>query len=101
MGQVLEEMPPLEGNRLLAFVDGNHRFQPTVRYMRWIVERAGRVPGREAVVVMDDIYWSREMGQAWKEVISWPEVRVSIDLFHMGILLLRKDLSKTDLKIKF
>lgn len=125
MGQVLEEMPPLEGNRLLAFVDGNHRFEPTVRYMKWIVERAGpisagesgdmaghasgreegkragRVPGREAVVVMDDIYWSREMGQAWKEVISWPEVRVSIDLFHMGILLLRKDLSKTDLKIKF
>ena len=101
MGQVLEEMPPAEGNRLLAFVDGNHRFEPTVRYMRWILDRAGNRDGDEAVVVMDDITWSKEMGQAWKEIISWPEVRVSIDLFHMGILLLRRDLSKTDLKIKF
>ena len=50
---------------------------------------------------MDDIYWSRGMQRAWKEVSSWPEVQVSIDLFHMGVLLLRKDLTKTKIKIKF
>ena len=52
-------------------------------------------------IIMDDIYWSKEMYLAWKEVISWPEVRVSIDLYRLGILLLRKDLNKAHVKIKF
>jgi predicted O-methyltransferase YrrM len=76
-------MPELTG-RFLAFVDANHRQEATVRYLRILVDRAGK----EALIVMDDIYWSRGMYRAWREVISWPEVRVSIDLFHMGILLL-------------
>ena len=80
-----------------VYLDGNHRYEPTLRYIRWILGRAGE----EAVIVVDDIYWSKGMQQAWKEIIRWPEVRVSIDLFHMGILLFRKDLAKTTLKMKF
>ena len=57
--------------------------------------------GEEAVIVMDDIYWSKGMHRAWKEISGWPEVRVSLDLFHMGILLLRRDLHKRKIKIKF
>lgn len=93
----LEEIMPLVPGRFLAFVDGNHHFEPTVDYVRNLVGRAGE----EAVIVMDDIYWSRDMYRAWREIISWPEVRVSVDLFHMGILLLRKDLNKREIKIKF
>jgi len=81
----------------MAFVDGNHRYESTVEYVRRLLGKAGE----ESVIVMDDIYWSRGMHRAWEEVISWPEVRVSIDLFHMGILLLRKDLTKTKIKVKF
>ncbi len=102
MEEKLEElMLVLEGEgrtgRFVAFVDGNHRYEPTVNYVKKLIERAGE----EAVIIMDDIYWSRGMHRAWKEVISWPEVRVSIDLYHMGILLLRRDLSKALLKVKF
>jgi len=89
-------LPSLEG-RMVVFLDANHQYEPTIRYTRLLLEKLEE----EAVVVMDDIYWSRGMYRAWKEVIAWPEVRVSIDLFHMGILLLRKDLDKTHLKIKF
>jgi predicted O-methyltransferase YrrM len=97
MEQKLEEILPLLPARFVAFVDGNHHYKPTVNYVRELVSRAGD----EALIVMDDIYWSRGMNRAWKEVCSWPEVRVSIDLFHSGILLLRKDLHKTNFKIKF
>ena len=97
MEEKLEEILPLIPERFVAFVDGNHHYEPTVAYVRKLVERAGE----EAVIVMDDIYWSRGMQRAWKEVCSWPEVQVSIDLFHMGILLLRKDIHKTEIKIKF
>jgi hypothetical protein len=83
--------------KYLAYLDGNHRYEPTIRYVKSLIGRAGE----ETVIVMDDIYWSREMHGAWKELTSWPEIRVSIDLFHMGILLLRKDLHPAHFKIKF
>jgi len=97
MDQVLDTLRSGVSGRILAFVDGNHLYGPTLRYLRWILDQAGE----EAVVVMDDIYWSKGMFRAWQEIISWPEIRVSINLFQMGILLLRRDLNKADLKIKF
>jgi predicted O-methyltransferase YrrM len=97
MGEKLDEILPLLPGKFLAYVDGNHHYEPTISYLKSLIGRAGE----EAIIVMDDIYWSREMHRAWKEVISWPEVRVSIDLFHMGVLLLRKDLQTAHLKIKF
>jgi len=99
-GDVDQQMQDLAGEipgRFLAFVDANHKYEPTIRYVRLLLRRAGE----EAIIVMDDIYWSKGMNQAWEEIISWPDVRVSIDLFHMGILLLRKDLHKTHFRIKF
>lgn len=97
MDQKLNGLIPEFKGRFIAFVDANHRFGPTVQYVKSMVTSAGG----EAVIIMDDIYWSKGMNRAWKEVISWPGVRVSIDLYHMGILLLREDLHKEQLKIKF
>lgn len=97
MDEKLADILPLIPGRFLAYVDGNHHYEPTVSYVKSLMERAGE----EAVIILDDIHWSKGMNRAWKEVISWPETRVSIDLFHMGILLLRKDLHHEQLKIKF
>lgn len=97
MDEKLGEILPLLPGRFLAYVDGNHHYDPTVSYVKSLMERAGE----EAVIILDDIYWSRGMHRAWLEIISWPETRVSIDLFHMGILLLRKDLQSAHLKVKF
>ncbi len=92
----VEELATLLPGRFLAFVDANHKYEPTLRYLRILISATGE----ESVIIMDDIYWSKGMCRAWNEVISWPEVRLSLDLFHMGILLLRKDLNKSHLKIK-
>jgi predicted O-methyltransferase YrrM len=97
MGERLDHLQPRIKGRFVAFVDGNNQYIATLAYVRKLLEAAGE----EAIIIMDDIYWSKEMYEAWKEVISWPEVRVSIDLYQMGILLLRPDLDKADIKIKF
>ena len=97
MEEKLADILPLLPPRFLAFVDGNHQYKPTLDYVGKLVERSGE----EGIIIMDDIYWSVGMQQAWKEIIAWPEIRVSIDLFHMGVLLLREDLPKTEIKIKF
>jgi predicted O-methyltransferase YrrM len=97
MEEKLADILPLLPPRFLAFVDGNHQYKPTLDYVGKLVERSGE----EGIIIMDDIYWSVGMQQAWKEIVAWPEIRVSIDLFHMGVLLLREDLPKTEIKIKF
>jgi len=97
MDEKLDELLPVIKGRFVAFVDGNHEHEPTLQYVKALVDCAGD----EALIIVDDIYWSKGMYNAWKEIIEWPEVRVNIDLFQMGILLLRKDLHKARLIIKF
>jgi predicted O-methyltransferase YrrM len=97
MEEKLDEIMPLLPPRFVAFIDGNHHYEPTVAYVERLLERAGD----EAVIVMDDIYWSRGMNRAWKELVTRSEVNVSLDLFHMGILLIKKGVQKKNYKIKF
>lgn len=65
-----------------AFIDGNHRKEPTLRYFRQLMEqRSG-----QAVFVFDDIHWSREMEAAWEEIKASPEIKLTADLFFVGIV---------------
>jgi predicted O-methyltransferase YrrM len=70
-----------------ALVDGNHRKEPTLAY----VERLIPFLGDHSILVLDDIHWSRPMQEAWEQVKCRPEVRCTIDLFRMGIVLFRND----------
>lgn len=76
-----------------VLIDGNHRYEPTINYARQLID----VMAGAGVIVFDDIYWSEGMKNAWEEIISWPEVRLSINLFQFGIIFLETDTPKTDL----
>ena len=80
-----------------AFIDGNHRYEPTIAYFEMLLKKATN----ESVFVFDDIYWSEGMMKAWKEIIARPEVTVSIDLYRMGIIFFRKESTKEDFVVKF
>ncbi|WP_291720133.1 O-methyltransferase [Bernardetia sp.] len=80
-----------------VFLDANHRYQPTINYFHQILEKSHN----ETVIVLDDIHWSREMEQAWKEIIEHPKVTVSIDLFQLGLVFLRKEQAKQHFKLRF
>jgi predicted O-methyltransferase YrrM len=69
-----------------VFFDANHRYAPTVRYFNWCLEKADE----NSIFVFDDIYWSPEMKKAWEEIKRHQSVRLSIDLFFIGILFFRK-----------
>jgi predicted O-methyltransferase YrrM len=71
----------------LAFVDGNHRKIPTLRYFQQLL----RVSTDSTILIFDDIHWSSEMEAAWAAIKSDPAVTLTIDLFFIGIVLLRKD----------
>jgi predicted O-methyltransferase YrrM len=81
-----------------AFIDGNHRREPAERYFHLLLEKINN----NSILVFDDIHWSREMEEAWKNILSHPSVRCSIDLFFLGIVFFRQELrEKQHFTIRF
>ena len=80
-----------------VYIDGNHRFAPTLNYFEMCLPYLHD----ESFIIFDDINWSEEMKQAWKEIIKHPSVRISIDLYMMGIVFFNPGFSKEDFKIRY
>ncbi len=80
-----------------VFFDANHRKEATLNYFKQCLPKSHA----KSVFVIDDIYWSKEMTQAWKEIKRHPEVRVTIDMFFYGIVLFDTDLQKEDYTLFF
>jgi predicted O-methyltransferase YrrM len=70
-----------------AFIDGNHRQEPTERYFLQLLSKINN----DSILVFDDIHWSREMEAAWNTIKNNPAVTCSIDLFFIGIVFFRKE----------
>jgi predicted O-methyltransferase YrrM len=73
-----------------ALIDANHRYEPTIKYFNWLSMRMAD----RSVMVIDDIYYSEEMGRAWAELKKHELVYGSIDLFRCGILFFDLALNK-------
>jgi predicted O-methyltransferase YrrM len=70
-----------------AFVDGNHRKEPTLNYFYQLVN----ISKPSTILVFDDIHWSAEMEQAWNEIKQHLDVTLTIDLFFIGLVFFRKE----------
>ncbi len=81
--KVLQGMPGVD----LAFVDGNHRKEPTLQYFQQLLAKSHE----HTILIFDDIHWSADMEEAWAEIQSHPSVTLTIDLFFIGIVFLRKE----------
>lgn len=82
----------------LAFIDGNHRKQPTLDYFNAFLQKVNE----HSILIFDDIHWSLEMEEAWEEIKSNEAVQYSIDLFFIGLVFFRKDFKrKQDFVIRF
>lgn len=55
----------------LAFIDGHHIEDPTLRYHGWVREHAAP----QGVIVHDDIDWSAGMRAAWSRIVAEEQCR--------------------------
>jgi predicted O-methyltransferase YrrM len=90
---VLNSVSSLE----MVFIDGNHRKDPTINYFKQCLSNVSN----EMIIIFDDIHWSEEMEEAWREVCSHPAVTLSLDLFFMGFVFFRKELTEQHFIIRF
>ena len=55
----------------------------------------------ESVVIIPHIYASKEAITQWKSLIKENSVRMSIDLFFIGLLFFRKELTRQNFRLRF
>lgn len=81
-----------------AFIDGNHRYEPTVSYFNQLLLHIHN----DSILVFDDIHWSKEMEQVWEAIKNNEKVRCTIDLFFIGIVFFRQEFrEKQNFAIRF
>ncbi len=87
-----------EQNNTYDFIyfDGNHQKEATLNYFEKLLPTANN----ESVFIFDDIYWSKQMTEAWEIIKKHPRVTVTIDTFFWGIVFFRKEQAKEHFTIR-
>jgi predicted O-methyltransferase YrrM len=80
---LLEQLPYLD----LAYIDGNHRYEPTINYFHQFLEKHHN----DTIMIFDDIHWSAEMEKAWEEIKQHEAVRCTVDIFLLGFAFFRSE----------
>ncbi|MEL7531531.1 MAG: class I SAM-dependent methyltransferase [Bacteroidota bacterium] len=80
-----------------VFVDGNHRYEPTIAYFERLLPHMQE----GGIIVFDDINWSAEMQAAWQEIIAQPAVTLSFDLYVMGICFIHRPEPKAHIRVPY
>ncbi len=89
----LEEIKNID----LAFIDGNHQENPTITYFEEILKYANN----DSIFIFDDIHWSKGMENAWEYIKAHKKTTLTIDLFFVGIVFIKSELSKENFTIRF
>lgn len=73
-----------------ALIDATHTYEGTISYFNQILPYVHK----GSILAIADIHWSKEMNQAWEEIKTLPEVRLSLDFYECGILFFDEDIAK-------
>jgi predicted O-methyltransferase YrrM len=81
----------------LVFLDGNHRKEPVLNYFNQVADMSDN----NSVVIIDDIYSSWEMAEAWREIKNHKNVTVTVDIFRMGIVFFREGMNHFNYVVRY
>jgi predicted O-methyltransferase YrrM len=79
-----------------VFFDGNHNKKSTINYFKQCLPFINN----NTIFIFDDIHQSDDMEEAWDTIKNHLSVKITIDLFHMGIVVFKKELSKQNFFVR-
>ncbi|WP_366140195.1 class I SAM-dependent methyltransferase [uncultured Polaribacter sp.] len=78
------------------YFDGNHTKEATLKYFETCLSTIHN----NSFFIFDDIYWNKEMCEAWKIIKNHTKVSVTVDVFYFGLVFFRKEQAKEHFKIR-
>jgi len=81
----------------LIYIDGDHRGKALLKYLQ-ILDNFSH---DDTIFVLDDIRWSKDMLQAWNDIIVNTNFHLTLDLFKMGIIVKKSSKEKEHFVLKF
>jgi len=91
--QLLPAIAPID----LVYIDGDHTYMGTLKYVNLLKNHMST----EGVMVLDDIYWSKEMERAWSEIIMDEQVKASIDIYSKGFVFFSSEIETESRHFKY
>ena len=86
--KVIDGISPLG----LAYLDGNHTYEATMRYFENLLKHSDE----KTVLVFDDIYWSAGMTKAWQRIKEHSAVRQTLDLYYFGLVFFNENFKQKE-----
>ena len=90
---VLENIDKID----ILFLDANHCCEAVLNYFEQCIAKIHN----NTILIIDDIYWSKDMAQAWEMIKKHEKVSSTIDLFQLGIVFFYTDLPKKHYRMRF
>ncbi len=79
-------------------IDGNHTYKATIQYFNKLIANNCH---NKTILIFDDIYWSKGMTQAWKEIKKSSKTTLTLDFCKLGIAFLNPGLSKQNFVVRY
>lgn len=93
LGPILQKIDKVD----FALIDANHTYSGTIDAYQQIRSKIKPT----SILAIGDIHWSSEMETAWKEIISYEEVKLSLDFFECGIIFFDAPITKANYILDF
>ena len=91
---IIDQQPTID----LAYIDGNHRLDPTLNYFEQFLSKINN----NSILIFDDIHWSEGMEGAWEIIKAHPSVKCTVDIFFLGFVFFRREFkTKQDFVVRF
>ena len=71
-----------------AFIDGHHEEKATIDYFEQILPYLSKT----ALLIFDDIAWSKGMRKAWEKIINDKRIKISVYLRNMGVCVIDEEI---------
>jgi len=80
-----------------VLINGKQTKEAALNYFRKCLPKLSE----NSILIFDDIYRNKGMKDAWKQIKAHSEVSITIDLFQIGLVFVRKAQAKEDFIIRF
>ena len=88
----------LKGQKFdLFFIDGNHTFDATLKYLQYIEQN---LVSDRFIIIFDDINWSKDMYNVWKYIVKTHKDCFMMNFFRSGFLFSNYNLPKGEFYVK-